>query len=142
MTGPAVVRLSGHFDACPPGSLGRGRVSPLSESLHQRHKARHSALVGWRVVLRVQTGQFREENSPVGQPPVFTFYFLLVHLTMWTSFPAAIEIQRDLGCPLPLTAWTMSASLGCGLSVSENLPTGSPINKVTGLRKSGLCRAG
>ena len=43
---------------------------------------------------------------------------------------------------LPLTAWTLSPSLGCGLSVSENFPTGSPISEVTGLEEVGALQSG
>ena len=82
-------------------------------------------------------GQFREENSPVGQS-VSTFCLLLVHLTAWTqSFLLLLRSRGTRVVHSAPTAWTESPSLGCGLSVSENLPTSRPIKEGTGLEEVG-----
>ena len=79
-----------------------GGVSPVSGATPRDPRHGRSALLGDVCCTRsADRGQFREENSPVGQPPVSAFCLLLVHLTAWTqSFPALVAIHRDSGCPL------------------------------------------
>lgn len=57
-------------------------------------------------------------------------------------FPCCRDPEGLGSSTLPLTAWTKSPSLGCGLSVSDSLPTGSPISEVTGLEEVGALQSG